>query len=788
MNPRKTRRTAEGVFAGALLAAAALPAPAAPVASRFFTITPCRAVDTRNVPGPGGGPALGAGEIRDLALVGTCGIPTSARAVAFNVTVTNATAAGSALLFPAGEAPPLASSVSFGAGRTRANNGVVATGLSGEVSLAVDLPWGASVDVVVDVVGYFRDPDGNAPPIVSAGPDATIALPSGSLGLSGSFTDDGLPQGGAVTAAWSLMAGPAAVAFSDPAALVSEVSFTAPGTYTLRLTVGDSDRSGYDELSVRVLPTPSEASRFLGQAGFGAAPGEAGVVRTQGLSEWIEEQFRAPETGYPALPAEPGTAPTGCVYNTVCYRDKYTLYPLQNRFFSNALYGGDPLRQKVAWALHKILVVSGNDVSMPSRLTPYLRVLNRNAFGNFRTLLDELTRNAAMGRYLDLATSTRTRPNENYPRELLQLFSVGTIRLNTDGTPQTDADGPIPTYDQAVVDGFAKALTGWTFAPPPATGVTNYVDPLQLNPSNHDTTTKLLLRGVTLPAGRSGAQDLADALDNVFTDPNVGPFLGSQLIRMLVTSNPSPGYVARVSAAFDDNGRGVRGDMRAVIRAVLLDPEARQEAAPPSFGRLREPALWLIASLRALGARSADGTANADGYLANRVSPLGQNPLRPPSVFSYFPPDYEAPGAGGLLGPEFGIYSATTALGRVNLVNTLVYGTSGCPVATRPCLRPYSDPSNVHAHTNGLSLDLAGLVPLAGSLASPDPGPLVDELSRRLLHGAMSTAMRAQIVQALNAIAPTDPLPPSDVLGGKLRRVQAAVYLVLTAPQFQVER
>ncbi len=788
MNPRKTRRTAEGVFAGALLAALALPAPAAPVASRFFPIPPCRAIDTRNVPGPGGGPALGAGEIRDLALVGTCGIPTSARAVAYNVTVTNATAAGSALLFPAGEEPPLASSVSFGAGRTRANNGIVATGASGEVSLAVDLPYGASVDVVVDVVGYFRDPAGNAPPVVSAGPDATVELPSASLALSGSFTDDGLPQGGAVTAAWSLRAGPAAVVFSDPGALASTVSFATPGTYTLRLTVGDSDRAGFDELSVRVLPTASETLRFLDQAGFGAAPGEADAVRTQGLSEWIEEQFRAPETGYPALPAEPGTAPASCVYNTVCYRDKYTLYPLQNRFFTNALYGGDPLRQKVAWALHKILVVSGNDVSMPSRLTPYLRVLNRNAFGSFRTLLDELTRNAAMGRYLDLSTSTRTRPNENYPRELLQLFSVGTIRLNPDGSPQTDADGPIPTYDQAVVDGFAKALTGWTFAPPPATGVTNYVDPMQLNAANHDATSKLLLRGVTLPAGRSGTQDLADALDNVFTDPNVGPFLGSQLIRMLVTSNPSPAYVARVSAAFDDDGRGVRGDMKAVIRAILLDPEARQETAPPSFGRLREPALWLIASLRALGARSADGTADADGYLANRVSPLGQNPLRPPSVFSYFPPDYEAPGAGGLLGPEFGIYSATTALGRVNLVNTLVYSTSGCPVATRPCLRPYSDPSNVHAHTNGLSLDLPGLVPLAGSLAAPDPGPLVDELSRRLLHGAMSPAMRSQVVQALNAIAPTDPVPPADVLGGKLRRVQAAVYLVLTAPQFQVER
>jgi hypothetical protein len=305
---------------------------------------------------------------------------------------------------------------------------------------------------------------------------------------------------------------------------------------------------------------------------------------------------------------------------------------------------------------------------------------------------------------------------------------------------------------------------------------------------NHDTTAKLLLRGVTLPAGRTGTQDLNDALDNIFQDPNVGPFIGGQLIQMLVTSNPSPAYVARVSAAFDDNGWGVRGDMKAVVRAILLDPEARGTSpAAPAFGRLREPSLWLITSLRALGARSAAGTANADGYLNPRTSPLGQSVLRPTTVFSYFPPDYEAPGAGGLLGPEFGIQSATTALGRANLVNSLVYNTSGCPVTGRPCLPPNTDPNNLNGNTNGVSLDLVGLVPLAGSLAAPDPAPLVNELDRRLLHGTMSAPMRAQVTQALNAIAPTDPAT-GDVLGGKFRRVQAGVYLVLTASQFQVER
>lgn len=796
MKPRKIRRTAEGVFAATLLVCGPVlavdtspPALVAPTASRFYTVAPCRAVDTRNAPGPRGGPALSGGEERIFALGGVCNVPASARALALNLTVVNPTAAGTVLLLPAGEPIPNASSINFPALRTRANNVIASTGVSGEVSAYYGGPPGSSVDVLLDVVGYFEDPAGNKPPVVSAGPDATLEMPANVLPLSGSFTDDGAPAGAAYSAQWDVMSGPAGVVFSAPGSPATDVTFAAAGTYVLRLSVSDSDRVGFDERVVRVLPTVSDASRFLDQASFGPAPGQAEAVRAQGLSEWIEEQFHTPETGYPALPPEPGTAPSGCTSGTACYRDKYTLYPLQNRFFTNALYGGDPLRQKVAWALHKVFVVSGSDIPMPSRLTPYLRVLQRNAFGSFRVLLGEITRNAAMGRYLDLATSTRTRPNENYPRELLQLFSIGTIRLNPDGTPQIDANGPVPTYDQAVVDGFSMALTGWSYAPQFGSGISNYIDPLRLTPGNHDTSEKLLLRGVTLPAGRSGEEDLDAALDNVFQDPNVGPFIGAQLIQMLVTSNPSPAYVARVTAAFDDNGSGIRGDMKAVVRAILLDPDARAgAAAPPSFGRLREPALWLVASLRALGARSADGTANAEGHLANRVTPLGQNPLRPPSVFSYFPPDYQAPGTGGLLGPEFGVLSATTALGRANLVNTLVYNLSGCPVSTRPCLRPNTDPANPGSNTNGVSLDLAALVPLAGSTAAPDPGPLVDELGRRLLRGVMAPAMRAEIVQALNAIAPTDPVPPSDLLGGKFRRVQAAVYLFLTASPFQVER
>ncbi len=208
--------------------------------------------------------------------------------------------------------------------------------------------------------------------------------------------------------------------------------------------------------------------------------------------------------------------------------------------------------QGVAFALHQLLVVSGRDLMQPSWLAPYLQILDRNAFGNYRQLLYEITLNPGMGRYLDMVTSTKTNPNENYAREILQLFSVGLDKLNPDGTPLLDADGKrIPTYDQAVVSGFAKVFTGWTFGPPPSPGIVNYIDPMRLIAGNHDTGTKQLLNGVELPAGQTGDKDLNDALDNIFNHPNVGPFISTHLIHQLVTSNPSPAYVGRAAAAFN---------------------------------------------------------------------------------------------------------------------------------------------------------------------------------------------------------------------------------------------
>lgn len=512
-------------------------------------------------------------------------------------------------------------------------------------------------------------------------------------------------------------------------------------------------------------PKPMEPWRLLEQATFGPDQAATDYVRSIGFSAFLDEQLNAAPPVYPTYEAMPATPPPDCAYPSTCFRDRYTTYPLQRRFFTNAVYGEDQLRQRVAFALHKIWVVSGLTIQQPNQLLPYLKIIDAHAFGNFRDLMEEITLNPAMGFYLDMVTNTRTNPNENYSREILQLFTVGTDLLNLDGTPQRDGNGePIPTYDQAIVDGFTKVFTGWSFAPQQTSGIINFQDPMVQSPSNennHDKTEKLLLSGVTLPANQTAAKDLEDALDNIFNHPNVGPFIARQLIQNLVTSNPSPAHVARVATVFNDNGAGVRGDMRAVVRAVLLDAEARNDApAAVEYGRLREPALFLTGVLRAFNARAFSGTAGStsDGYLNPLSEAMGQSIYRPPTVFSYFAPDYQTPGT-SILGPEFGIISSSTVLARANAMNALVFN-GITTTADAP---------------NGTRLSFDTLLPLASTA-----GGLADELNRVLMHGTMSTAMRDSIISAVNAIADT-PANADD-------RVMQAVYLVLTSSQYQVER
>jgi len=500
--------------------------------------------------------------------------------------------------------------------------------------------------------------------------------------------------------------------------------------------------------------------RFLEQATFGPTTELIAHVQSVGFESFLNEQFDAPISSYPTLPLYPTTRDTvNCPSGSACQRDNYTMYPLQNRFFVNARYGADQLRQRVAFALHQIVVVSGVDITQPSWMAPYLQILDRNAFGNYRQVLYEISLNPAMGNYLDIANNTRTNPNENYAREILQLFSIGTVRLNLDGTQQLDGAGnPIPTYTQTTVNNFARVFTGWRLAAAPAPGVPNYIDPMVANQAQHDVAAKTLLNGVVLAANRTITDDLSDAIDNIFNDPNVGPFIAKQLIQHLVTSNPTPDYVARVASVFNSNDAGVRGDLKAVVKAILLDPEARGDVkSDPNYGHLRHPALFIGGLLRAFYARSADGSSNMDGYLNPQAVNMGMDVFRPPSVFSYFSPGTVVPGTAGVRGPEFGIFSTSTSLRRVNFVNTIVFST--IPVGT-----------NAPA---GTSLDLAPYQALA---ATPDA--LVDRLNVLLMHGTMSAAMRDSIIRAVAAVPATNPL----------KRARTAVYLVASSSQYQVER
>ncbi len=652
-----------------LLFATPLAAQGLPQTS-FFPLTPCRVADTRNPAGAFGAPPLAAGSSRTYTLVGSCGIPASARSVNMNITVVAPQSAGSLAIFPGGTAAGLSTAISYRAGATRANNFIARLGSSGDIVVFCQQPTGTT-DFIIDVSAYFED--------VSATPASTFAA-------------------------------------------------------------------------------------FAGITTFGANPALTAHIRDVGTNAFLAEQFAASPSTYVQGTLFPNNQPGTCT--GTCPRDNYTMYPLQWQFFFNALYGQDQLRQRVAWALHKIIPINGQDIGQPSRMAPYLNILVNNAFGNYRDILYRITLNAAMGQYLNMNTSTLQLPNENYGREILQLFSIGLVKLNLDGTPQLSGGNPIPTYDQAAITEFARVFTGWRFSSQIVAGTDDYVTPMVLVAANHDKGAKTLPDGTTiLPCQGSvspcsplqtGDKDLNDAIDWVFNHPNVGPYIGGALIRNLVTSNPSPAYVARVAARFNDNGSGVRGDLAAVVGAVVTDPEALAGSADPDFGVLREPAFFAIALLRSLGAHAANGIGQSDGVLAPQIANLGQTVFQPDTVFSYYPADYLTPGTSPpLFGPEFGILSASTSLRRANLVNTFVYST--IPVGA-------NNPA-------GTSLDLTGIQSLSGN-----PAAMVEELNQRLCHGLLSASAKAAIVTAVNAAA----TPKA--------KAQQATYLVATSSQFQVER
>jgi uncharacterized protein (DUF1800 family) len=530
---------------------------------------------------------------------------------------------------------------------------------------------------------------------------------------------------------------------------VNGTQLTATGTATdqqvgsVQVVVQNPDPGSSDSNAVaeqvstgQQQVTGAVASRFLEQASWGPSATSIAQVQQSGLPGYLTQQFAAPAT----------------VYQTPGPKDDLTF--VQKQFFVGAVSGQDQLRQRVSFALSQIMVISAFKISDPTAFSLWMNMMQKDAFGNFSTLLKDVTLSPGMGNYLDIANNdgcSGCSPNENYAREVLQLFTIGLVQLNPDGTPQLDGSGnPIPTYTQDTVEGFAHTFTGWSYPPVPGQTAQFYSSPYYSGPmlpydSHHDKGSKLLLNGVTIPAGGAIQSDLDAALQNIFNHPNVGPFLSGQLIKKLVTSNPSPDYVNRVTQVFNDNGSGVRGDLKAVVTAILMDPEARRGDDPAqvqaSDGHLREPVLHMMAVMRALNA-TTDG-ANLMYYGQN----MGQQVFVPSSVFNFYPPNYQIPGT-QLLGPEFKILNSSTDIARINFVNDLVFGSVGSNTKT----------------------DISAYVS-----AATDVNKLLDMVSLNMLHGQMSDAMRGTLLSTVSAISDTK------------SRAKTALYLTAGSSQFQVE-
>jgi uncharacterized protein (DUF1800 family) len=510
-----------------------------------------------------------------------------------------------------------------------------------------------------------------------------------------------------------------------------------------------------------VAITKAEAFQFLNQATFGATEEEADAVIRLRFQRWIDSQMVQP----PSLQLTHMLSLPPPDFMAQLHVDRVDIW------FRNSLWGNDQLRQRVAFALSEIMVVSqlGALQGRPFAVADYYDMLARNAFGNYRNLIEEVTLHPAMGVYLSMLGNEKPdparniRPDENYARELMQLFSIGLVELNIDGTPRLDGTNqPIPTYDQAIIEGFAHVFTGWTWAGSPSFGsgrvpVSSQHTPMEHWPEFHDTQAKTLLNGVVLPAGQTGEQDLDDALDNIFNHPNVGPFMAIRLIQRLTTSNPSPGYVRRVAQVFNNNGSGVRGDLAAVIRAILLDPEARPDMPMEIDGKLKEPLLRTTQLYKAYNAISQSGRYP----LGAAYIIFGQGPLQSPSVFNFFSPFYAPPGEirnSSLVAPELEI---ATEYQNTFFTNYMFYQTFGL------------NQTNQELNADDIYIDFAAEMDVAD-----DINVLIDMVAGKLLGGLISDTLRTEMAGMLERLPETSP---------ELRAAEA-IYLVVTSPEYAYQR
>jgi uncharacterized protein (DUF1800 family) len=570
---------------------------------------------------------------------------------------------------------------------------------------------------------------------------------------------------------------PAAVAPPQPGRVVSLTSLAAGKTYA-------------------APTTDVQAARFVLQAQFSASDADIASVRSLGFAKWIEAQIATNHgpTGWDWLDAKG----YGDVNNASNYYDSTS--PGDYMAWSQLITSPDAARKRMALALSEIFVVSLNGLDFSWRshaMAQYWDTLSKYAFGNYRDLLEAVTLNTAMGYYLNTkgnkkADGRGSAPDENYAREVMQLFTIGLVELNQDGTPRLVGGNKVDTYGALDVSELAKAFTGYdtdrsqnvdTVIAQTGGGTrtipnTSYVRlPLVQTGNNHSAGTISFMGGTLDNSSASAA--LKAALDKLFNHANTAPFICKQLIQRLVTSNPSPAYVQRVANVFDNNGAGVRGDLAFVYAAMLLDDEARgpdglNAAVQPEFGKLREPMLRLVQWARTFGVTSASGAWKI-GDLSDAGGKLGQSPLRSPSVFNFFRPGYVPPAitlSAGAVAPEFQLVNESSVGGYLNYMQGVIgNGINFVSGSTWDIATPYSTE-----------------IGLALSPSAANPAALINRLNVLLCAGQLSASNVTLITTTVGGMKGTDATSATNTATNLRRRVSAAVLLVMASAEYLVQK
>lgn len=525
---------------------------------------------------------------------------------------------------------------------------------------------------------------------------------------------------------------------------------------------------------IEVASTKQNAARFLTQATFGPTDASVQQVQTLGYRGWIDQQLITQSPSH--LTYVDNQLAQMKLTNPAA---QLTSPHFHSSFWFNAATSPAQLRERMKFALSQIFVVSVNDVRFDIRsASSYYDMLGKHSFGSYRDLLEDVSLHPIMGIYLTHMANqkedpvTGRTPDENYAREILQLMSIGVVELNIDGTPKLNNGVPIPAYTSSDVSNLAKVLTGFSWYSATPTNDTFFggtrdpqaqVRPMIAYNSFHSTSAKTFL-GKTLPAGSSDARaELEAALDVIANHPNVGPFMAHRLIQRFVTSNPSPAYVGRVATVFNNNGQGVRGDLGAVVRAILLDPEAARIGTAPGSGKLREPIVRLANWMRAFNATSRSGYFLV-GSTRSHWS-LGQAPLTAPSVFNFYRPGYVPPntrtGRAGLTAPEFQAVNEVSIAGYANTIGGAIWDGIGIETDVRP--------------------NYAREIAIAH-----DANALADRMNAILMYGQMPPALRRRVIDSVNGI----PMPggAEEAAYARLNRVRMAVNLTMLSPDYLVQR